>query len=235
MNEGCVQAHCGRDAEKKTFRCERPGLRTYRRACWPPMKSSAGLNEESWDSLDGGPFLLFLPRSHTTLIRRCALSPHPLRTWWPSQPLRLPVFRKSISKVSRRQHTYSCVDVKPLTSLREFRITNSQRFLRRKYFWLQYAQACQQKTRLRNGKLLGRWKKGAGVRSQQSGQNGDWFFRSLAPSFYLRLLTSGGCFYCVHVDGNCVLHLPRIAASQCDRDRHVVLANEIKNEAVARH
>jgi hypothetical protein len=58
----------------------------------------------------------------------CVFSMHPLMTWWPSRLLRLPVFRKSISKVSRRQHTYSCSDVKPLTSLREFRITNTQRF-----------------------------------------------------------------------------------------------------------
>jgi hypothetical protein len=72
-------------------------------------------------------------------VKRCALKPlcafsmHPLMTWWPSQLLRLPVFRKSISKVSRRQHTYSCVDVKPLTSLREFRITNAQRFSAEKF------------------------------------------------------------------------------------------------------
>src|SRR5665213_853919 len=64
----------------------------------------------------------------------CAFSLHPLMTWWPSRLLRLPVFRKSISKVSRRQHTYSCVDVKPLTSLREFRITNAQRFSAEKFF-----------------------------------------------------------------------------------------------------
>ena len=64
----------------------------------------------------------------------CAFSMHPLMTWWPSQLLRLPVFRKSISEVSRRQHTYSCSDVKPLTSLREFRITNAQRFSAEKFF-----------------------------------------------------------------------------------------------------
>ena len=88
----------------------------------PPMKSSAGLSEESWQSAEGRPVFYSscsIAQGHSP----CAFSLHPLMTWWPSRLLQLPVFRKSIPKVSRRQHTYSCVDVKPLTSLREFRIT----------------------------------------------------------------------------------------------------------------
>src|SRR5665213_1537962 len=53
----------------KTFRCERPGLSAYRRACWPPMKSSAGLSEESWQSAGGRPVFTLLVRLRTFAVR----------------------------------------------------------------------------------------------------------------------------------------------------------------------